>query len=59
MKIILDIICARQTIGSQTLFVKVHGHSAHPLHTMTDTLAVEGVEGLRKYLPRETCSSLV
>jgi ribonuclease HI len=31
MKIILDIICARQTFGSQTLFVKVHGHSAHPL----------------------------
>ncbi len=44
MKIILDIIRARQTLGSQTLFVKVHGHSVHPLHTLTDTLAVQGAE---------------
>ena len=44
MKIILDIICVRQNFGSQTLFVKVHGHSAHPLHTLGDTLVVEGTE---------------
>jgi ribonuclease HI len=44
MKIIIDIICARQAFGSQTLIVKVHGHSAHPLHTLADSLAVEGAE---------------
>ena len=44
MKVILDIICARQALGSQTLFVKVHGHSAHPLHTLADTLAVQGTD---------------
>jgi ribonuclease HI len=44
MKVILDIIRVRQAVGSQTLFVKVQGHSVHPLHTLADTLTVQGTE---------------
>ncbi len=54
MRVILDIIRARQAVGSQTLFVKVHDHSAHPLHTLPDTGRTRhrsrgGI--LRNYLP--------
>ncbi len=41
MKIIDDLICTKQINGTQTHFVEVHGHSAHPIHTLADTLDIE------------------
>ena len=34
----------RSESSSQTLFVKVHGHSGDPLHEVADRLAVEGAD---------------
>ncbi len=41
---IMTLTRMRQDVGRATTFVKVHGHSGDPLHSVTDHMAIQGAD---------------